>query len=278
MQKMNACLVFHVVLGCLRKCCNRALESMFACNHCRAKPLLSGMHMMLASCHVEMAHLTAGCFDACMDIGLPFEDTWSESAPPCGKGGVLGTGLDICFCSECVSSAFASDSGERGQHCTTPCKQTAVEAVEAARAQALAGDSGERGQHRTTPCKQTAVEDLGVHGSMLAAAGMPQSPCRTGSQGTKPARGAPVPQKGAALASADSQPSAERQLKLLKRKEKNRLHAHLSRIRQNEKNVEMLQNEARLEEECARLRALVRKLEHEQEGLKTDLVVEMYLC
>ena len=247
MQKMNACLVFHVVLGCLRKCCNRALESMFACNHCRAKPLLSGMHMMLASCHVEMAHLTAGCFDACMDIGLPFEDTWSESAPPCGNGCVLGTGLDICFCSECVSSAFAGDSGERGQHCTTP-------------------------------CKQTAVEDLGVHGSMLAAAGMPQSPCRTGSQGTKPARGAPVPQKGAALASAGSQPSAERELKLHKRKEKNRLHAHLSRIRQNEKNVEMLQNEARLEAECARLRALVRKLEHEQEGLKTDLEVEMYLC
>ena len=73
---------------------------------------------MLALCHKDTTDLTAGWLGTCADVDMLFEDSCGKSRhSPAPHGGycVLGTALDICFCSQCVSSAFMDDNGEREQ-------------------------------------------------------------------------------------------------------------------------------------------------------------------
>lgn len=231
---------------------------------------------MLALCHEDTTDLTARWSGACADVDLPFEDSRDktvQSPAPHGRDCVLGTELNLCFCSQCVSNTSMLDCAEREQSeemiC---CKFDAGWCTETADAgwcteTAVAGW-----------CTERADAGAGVGASTLAAAGVPTSPCRTQSPRSKPTRGAPVPHNGVALASGDCKLSAEQQMKVLARKKKNQVHARTSRIRQQEKLAAITQRKAELEAECASLRAALQTLEHEQKMLKAELLADVLLC
>lgn len=220
---------------------------------------------MLVCCNVHTTEATAGLSNTCMDVDMLFEDEPDGSVlfadahhaadngtAPCGKDCVL----DICFCSECVSSAFTDDAGTCEQHGQTSHSELAL------------------------------VSAAGAHTAKIAATCVPTSPRRIGVSSLMPAPGAEVPQKGlsdaqqAVTIDECKQKNREhaRSSRIDERKQKNRDHARSSRIRKkNELNI-MQQNEAELRAECARLRVVLQELEHEQKNLKTNLLVDVFLC
>ena len=81
---------------------------------------------MLALCHEDTTDLTARWSGACADVDLPFEDSRDKSVQspaPHGRDCVLGTALDLCFCSQCVSNAFMLDCAEREQREQMICRK-----------------------------------------------------------------------------------------------------------------------------------------------------------
>lgn len=231
---------------------------------------------MLALWHEDTADLTAGWSGTCADVDMAFEDSRDKSFySPAPRGGycVLGTGLDMCFCSQCVSNAFMHDSGERKQRERSICGDFDA---------GWSKESADTGGSLDVPAsglqldagwsKASAVAGGSLDAATLAAAGVPTSPLRTKSPCAKPVRAALVPHHGGC------ELSAEREMKILERKKKNQEHARLSRIRQNERLAAMKQRKAELEVECARLTAARQTLEHEQKTLKAELLVDVLLC
>lgn len=246
---------------------------------------------MLALCHEDTTDLTARWSGACADVDLPCEDSRDKSVQspaPHGRDCVLGTALDLCFCSECVSNAFMLDSAEREQREQMICRKFdagwCTERADAGAGVDALTSAYQLGAGWCTEtadagwCTGTAVAGAGVGASTLAAAGVPTSPCRTQTPRSTPTCGAPVPHNGVALASGSCKSSAELQMKQLERKKKNQVHARMSRIRQQEKLAAIKQRKAELEAECARLRAALQTQEHEQKRLKAELLADVLLC
>lgn len=240
---------------------------------------------MLAVCHEDTTDLTARWLGACADVDLPFEDSRDKSVQspaPHGRDCVLGTELELCFCSQCVSNAFMLDGAEREQREQMICRKFDAGCCTETAGAGCCTETAVAGWCTETAgagwCTETAVAGAGVGASTLAAPGVPTSPCRTQTPRSKHTRGAPVPHNGVALASGSCELSAEQQIKVLERKKKNQVHARMSRIRQQEKLAAIKQRKAELEAECARLRATLQTLEHEQKRLKAELLADVLLC
>lgn len=200
--------------------------------------------------------LTAEWPHTCTDMDMSFEDDpgggvlctdahylGANDTAPCGEESVLGTGLDICYCSECVSSAFTADAGVCGV------------------------------RH-----KEMVLSDPEAHTALVAAPGVPASPRSTRVQSSKPAWGAREPHRGVAPSPPGCNTGGQQAANISQRRQKNREHAHLSRIRKQKELAAIIQHEAELVAECARLRAILTELEHEQTKLQAELVVDVFLC
>jgi hypothetical protein len=232
---------------------------------------------MFARCNADTTVPTAEWADTCVDVEMVFEDElggstlWvdahnpaTDGTAPCGEDCVLGAGRDICFCSECVSSAFSDDAGV--------CEQ----------------------RRQISHSELVVVSAAGARTVKIAATGVPTSACRTGVSGLMPAPGAAVPQRGAAVAAAGGLSDAHQPVKIDEckqqnteharssrvdeRKQKNRAHARSSRIRKKKKLNSMEQHKAELREECARLRGILQGLEQERKKLKAQVGVDLFLC
>ena len=251
-------------------------------------------------------------FERCLDGSCLYADACecsSNRTTQTAGGFVQGTVLDICFCSLCVAGAFVENLDALGGQGQAACRGRAGTSHEQAmdsdhvHAHGLAGTLHEQGMdldnvhahglegtlHEQAPggaaggcvsaCSSHnhARPHAAVQISHSLAVCTPvtgvDTACRSVTASGKRAYAAPVPH-------AQTAPSAQEECKQMKfdaRKQKNRQHAQMSRVRRREREKALMQREAELKDEIHQLQVLILQLKHEKEELEVEPIVDVFL-